>query len=128
MQNSGSYSVPHFHNRLVRWGKLRTSTVPLLVLLEPISESMLQGIIISWLMDYYFGISAMAFFLLHLLVWFLFDYTLISIVQVRNLTCLYIALKVIQVDSKIKLTNMSNKTFSLSCHMFAWQQLVLSNS
>ena len=89
MQNSGVYSVEHFHNRLVRWGKLRASTVPLLVILEPISESIMQGIVISWVMEYFFGISAMAFFMLHLLVWFLFDYSLLNIVQVTSLSILH---------------------------------------
>ena len=30
-------------------------------------------------------------------------------------------------DSKIKLANISDKTSSLSCHMFPWQRLYLSN-
>ena len=47
--------------------------------------------------------------------------------KLRNLTCSYIALKPIQVDSKIKLANISDKTSSLSCHMFPWQRLYLSN-
>ena len=81
--------MEHFHNRLVRWGKLRASTVPLLVILEPISESIMQGIVISWVMEYFFGISAMAFFMLHLLVWFLFDYSLLNIVQVTSLSFLH---------------------------------------
>ena len=47
--------------------------------------------------------------------------------KLRNLTCSYIALKPIQVSSKIKLANISDKTSSLSCHMFLWQRLDLNN-
>ena len=45
----------------------------------------------------------------------------------RNLTCLYIVLKPIQVDSTIKQTIIFDKTDSLSCHMFPRQQLYFSN-
>lgn len=44
MQNSGFYSVEHFHNRLTRWGRLRVATVPTLLFLEPVSECILQGL------------------------------------------------------------------------------------
>ena len=38
----------------------------------------------------------------------------------------YIALKPIQVDSKIKLLNISDKTSSLSCHMFHGKDFALA--
>ena len=47
--------------------------------------------------------------------------------KLRSLTCFYIALKFIQVDSRIQLAIISDRTASLSCHMFPWQQLYLSN-
>lgn len=81
MQNSGFYSVEHFHNRLTRWGRLRMATVPTLLFLEPISECILQGLLLSWCVEYVFGVSPMAFFLMHVLVWFLIDYTLLRICQ-----------------------------------------------
>ncbi|XP_060583307.1 ceramide glucosyltransferase-B-like [Ruditapes philippinarum] len=81
MQNSGAYSVDHFHQRLTRWGRLRVATVPTLLVLEPLSECILQGLLISWCVEYLFGLSSMAFFLMHVLVWFLVDYTLLNICQ-----------------------------------------------
>lgn len=81
MQNSGLFSVELFHKRLVRWGQLRAATVPTLIFLEPISECFLQGVLISWSIEYLFGVSSMAFFLLHVLVWFLVDYTLLRTCQ-----------------------------------------------
>ena len=47
--------------------------------------------------------------------------------KIRNLTCVYAALKHILVDSLIILAYISDKTTLLSCHMFPWQQLFLSN-
>ena len=47
--------------------------------------------------------------------------------KLRNLTCLYIALKSIQVDSESKQPNISDETSSISCNMLPWQWLYLSN-
>ncbi|KAL4223662.1 hypothetical protein ACF0H5_017130 [Mactra antiquata] len=81
MQNSGFYSVDHFHKRLTRWGQLRVATVPTLLILEPLSECIVLGFIVSLCVEYVFGLSALAFFLMHILVWFLIDYTLLNICQ-----------------------------------------------
>ncbi|XP_022340706.1 ceramide glucosyltransferase-like [Crassostrea virginica] len=80
-QNSGQYSMGHFHQRLIRWSQLRISLLPHLILFEPLSECMLMGVIASWAAEYIFGISSMGFFLMHVLVWFLFDYTLLTCVE-----------------------------------------------
>ena len=45
----------------------------------------------------------------------------------RNLTCLYLSFKHIQVDSRIHMALIPDLTSSLSCHRFPWQQLYLSN-
>ena len=47
--------------------------------------------------------------------------------KLRNLTCLYIALKSIQVDSQLKLENISDETSLISCNTLPWQLLYLSN-
>lgn len=41
-----------------------------------------MGVIASWAAEYIFGISSMGFFLMHVLVWFLFDYALLTCVEV----------------------------------------------
>lgn len=81
MQNSGYCSIGDFHKRLIRWSMLRASLLPHLMFFEPLSECMLLGVIVSWAMEYMFGISPMGFFLLHVLLWFLCDYTLLRIVE-----------------------------------------------
>ncbi|KAL5017616.1 hypothetical protein ScPMuIL_007205 [Solemya velum] len=81
MQNSGQVSITDIHKRLIRWGSLRRKMLPHLVLLEPISECFVQGFAISLSLSYLFDISPMVVFLLHVLVWFLSDYTLMGICE-----------------------------------------------
>ncbi|KAK3083877.1 hypothetical protein FSP39_004465, partial [Pinctada imbricata] len=81
LQNSGHYSISHFHQRLVRWSQLRISLLPQLIFLEPLSECMLMGVVASWAVEYVFGISPMAFFLMHVLCWFLCDYCTLTTVE-----------------------------------------------
>lgn len=85
MQNCGSYSIAEFHKRLIRWSQLRTSMIPMFIILEPLSECMMLGVLASLAAEYMFDISPMAFFLLHVLVWFLLDYILMQIVENQSL-------------------------------------------
>ncbi|KAK3091111.1 hypothetical protein FSP39_017199 [Pinctada imbricata] len=80
-QNSGQYSIPHLHNRLTRWAKLRTAMCPSLIFFEPISQCLVVGTLGSWSMSFLFGWTASVIFLVHILVWFLLDYILIKIVE-----------------------------------------------
>jgi len=61
MQNSGTYSVDQFHNRLVRWCQLRVATVPTLIFFEPISECLLSGKFIKTMIT---GVKTKRFYLL----------------------------------------------------------------
>ncbi|XP_005106100.2 ceramide glucosyltransferase-B [Aplysia californica] len=81
LQNSGNTSLSDFHKRLVRWSQLRISMVPTLIVIEPVGESIVLGVLASWATMFLFDASPLAFFLSHLLVWFLFDYILIRIVE-----------------------------------------------
>ena len=53
------------------------------MVLEPLSECMLMGVCASWALEYLFGISSMGVFLMHILLWFLLDYSLLRIIEVR---------------------------------------------
>jgi hypothetical protein len=44
---------------------------------------MLVGLTASWAIEYLFGISSMGIFLMHILVWFLLDYSMLRLVEVR---------------------------------------------
>lgn len=81
LQNSGNCEISDFHKRLVRWAKLRMTLLPTLIVLEPLGESVIQGAVASLAAGYLLEMSPLAFFIGHLLVWFLSDYILIRIVQ-----------------------------------------------
>jgi len=80
---NGPYSRDK-HNVYVcwRWAKLRASLLPLTIILEPVSESLILGAIVSWAVNMLFCWSPLAFLFVHCLVWFLLDYVLLLVVQV----------------------------------------------
>lgn len=53
-----------------------------LVLVEPMSECMIVGAIASWSVSILFHWDFLAFYLIHILCWFLSDWMLLTIVQV----------------------------------------------
>lgn len=67
---------------LTRWGKLRTPIIPLASLLEPLSECVPLGVIMSWCVWMMFNINPAMFFLAHCMIWFTFDLLLMYTVQV----------------------------------------------
>lgn len=81
MQNCGQYSVGQFHDRLVRWAQLRSAMLPTLIILEPMSECIVMGVAASLAVQYLFDFSAMGYFLLHVLLWFILDYLMFRIVM-----------------------------------------------
>lgn len=84
---------------LCRWTKLRSSLLPLTIIMEPVSESLILGAIVSWAASTLFGWSPLAFFFVHCLVWFLLDYILLLVVQVLTVsTTLLSKLNCVSVD------------------------------
>ncbi|XP_063219452.1 ceramide glucosyltransferase-like isoform X2 [Bacillus rossius redtenbacheri] len=80
-QNSGICEVRSFLARLTRWAKLRVAMVPFTIVLEPLSECMVLGACASWAASFLFNLEPCSFYLVHILVWFLLDWILLSIVQ-----------------------------------------------
>ncbi|XP_050527625.1 ceramide glucosyltransferase [Daktulosphaira vitifoliae] len=82
LQNSGTLDLYRFHDRLRRWVKLRAAMVPHTIVLEPLSECLILGALAAWsthtLMPM---IDPYAFYLVHILVWFLLDWILLNIMQ-----------------------------------------------
>ena len=72
---------------LFRWAKLRAAMIPITILLEPMTECMLLGLLSAWAVFYLFYWDPISFFLIHVLVWFLMDWILIHIVQNGSLPC-----------------------------------------
>nr|CAD7198902.1 unnamed protein product [Timema douglasi] len=80
-QNSGLCEISSFQARLTRWAKLRVAMVPFTIILEPLSECMVLGAFASWAVSFLFNWDPLSFYLVHILLWFLCDWILISIVQ-----------------------------------------------
>ena len=57
--------------------------VPHTILLEPLSECLVLGILAAWSISFLFWIDPFAIYLFHVLVWFLLDYMLLNVIQVR---------------------------------------------
>uniref|UniRef100_U5ET80 ceramide glucosyltransferase n=1 Tax=Corethrella appendiculata TaxID=1370023 RepID=U5ET80_9DIPT len=81
LQNSGICDISNFQARLTRWAKLRVAMLPSTILLEPMSECMIVGLMASWAVNILFKWNSLVFYLIHILVWFLSDWILLSIVQ-----------------------------------------------
>jgi len=81
LQSSATPDIESFHNRISRWAKLRFAMVPHTILLEPLSECLILGIIASWALNFLFSLDPFAVYLFHILTWFLLDFLLLSIIQ-----------------------------------------------
>ncbi|XP_045604183.1 ceramide glucosyltransferase [Procambarus clarkii] len=80
-QNAGICRVKIFLSRLTRWCKLRIAMVPHTILLEPLSECMVLGLIVSWAATIVLRADYLVFFLFHTLSWSLADWIMLNIVQ-----------------------------------------------
>ena len=73
--------------------------IPMTILLEPLTECMLLGLLSAWSVFYLFRWDPISFFLIHILVWFLMDWILIHIVQNGALPCNKFEFLVSKIDS-----------------------------
>lgn len=80
-QNAGICRVKTFLSRLTRWCKLRIAMVPHTILLEPFSECMVLGLVVSWAATVLLRADYLTFFLFHTLTWSLADWIMLNIVQ-----------------------------------------------
>ena len=90
LQNNANYSVPAWKKRMVRWCKLRLKLTPA-AWLEPLQECFLLGLATSWTVHFLFAWNSLVFFLVHVLGWFVCDYVILSIAQVRPFHSLLLA-------------------------------------
>lgn len=64
-----------------RWTRLRLTMEPFPAIFEPLTESVVIGLLASWAASYLWEFSSMLFFIKHLLLWFVLDYVLLRCVQ-----------------------------------------------
>jgi len=80
-QNSGEGGVALFQNRLTRWSKLRNAMLPHLILIQPLSDCVILGLGSAWAVLHLFSWDPLAFFFIHLLLWYIMDWILLLVVQ-----------------------------------------------
>ncbi|XP_025196066.1 ceramide glucosyltransferase [Melanaphis sacchari] len=83
LQNNGGIELSKFQDRLRRWVKLRIAMVPHTIILEPLSECLILGACAAWAANTLSGgsIDPYAFYMIHVLVWFLLDWILLNVMQ-----------------------------------------------
>ncbi|CAG5123396.1 unnamed protein product [Candidula unifasciata] len=81
LQNSGHTSLSTFHDRLIRWTKLRNATVITTMFFEPPYQCLMQGLIMAFVTEHLFSWIPLVFFMGHVLVWFILDYILLCVIQ-----------------------------------------------
>lgn len=59
--------------------------VPVITLFEPLSECMVIGGCAAWAVSVLFNWDSLGFYLIHILLWFISDWILLSIVQVNQI-------------------------------------------
>lgn len=64
--------------------------LPLVIIFEPLSECMVIGACTAWAVSVLFQWDVLGFYLVHILVWFLLDWILLSVVQVYFINVIYI--------------------------------------
>lgn len=67
--------------RITRWIKLRIAVLPLNIVLEPIIGCTVLSCLTCWSVSVLFHWEALVFFLMHVLLWLLSDWLMLSIVQ-----------------------------------------------
>ncbi|KPL96858.1 ceramide glucosyltransferase-like protein [Sarcoptes scabiei] len=85
-QNANTADIETFRKRITRWAKLRIAMIPHMILLEPLSECFVLGALASWAISHLSQVDPFAIYLFHILLWFLLDYFLLSIIQKSSLT------------------------------------------
>ncbi|KAJ3210301.1 hypothetical protein HDU67_005420 [Dinochytrium kinnereticum] len=78
-QPLGKLSLQDYFMRRARWTRIRKYTVVGATLFEPFSESIVNALLAAHGMQFYFGISAVTYFLIHMTFWFLIDVTIATI-------------------------------------------------
>ena len=64
-----------------RWAKLRAAMIPSTILMEPLTECMLLGLLTAWAVSFLLHWDPITFFFVHIAVWFIMDAILIRVVQ-----------------------------------------------
>lgn len=85
-QSLAQTSVAAYKDRMVRWLRLRLNMMPLVSgFMEPMTECIPLGIYGSWALYHFLGFNPYMFFIIHICLWLVSDYILLSMVQNKSL-------------------------------------------
>lgn len=81
LQNCALSEVRGFIDRHTRWIQLRIAMLPFLIIAEPFSHCLIVGATAAWAAKIILNWDPIAFYLIHILVWFILDWIIFTIVQ-----------------------------------------------
>uniref|UniRef100_A0A1I7XZY5 ceramide glucosyltransferase n=1 Tax=Steinernema glaseri TaxID=37863 RepID=A0A1I7XZY5_9BILA len=81
LQNAAGVTIASFHDRMFRWMKLRLSMVPLLLLLDPLHDCFVSGLIGALSASRLLGVSFLSYYSVHVAFWLLCDLSLVLILE-----------------------------------------------
>ncbi|VEL07480.1 unnamed protein product [Protopolystoma xenopodis] len=79
-QNSPAPTVSQFHSRIFRWYQLRLAMLPQSAIAEPVTQCLTNGLICAFAWAHLCPglVDPVVYLLVHLLIWFLLDYLMLS--------------------------------------------------
>uniref|UniRef100_A0A0N4ZHG9 ceramide glucosyltransferase n=1 Tax=Parastrongyloides trichosuri TaxID=131310 RepID=A0A0N4ZHG9_PARTI len=81
LQNATPESIASFNERICRWIKLRVAMLPHTIILEPLQECFVSGLLGAIAYRQLFGINPFVFFFCHSVYWCFWDYHLLCTVE-----------------------------------------------
>ncbi|KAK0395804.1 hypothetical protein QR680_001437 [Steinernema hermaphroditum] len=81
LQNAANTDAKRFNDRICRWIKLRVAMLPHTIILEPLQDCLMSGVIGSFSAYYLFEINPVLYFLIHIGYWCTCDYILLTVMQ-----------------------------------------------
>ncbi|CAJ0573175.1 unnamed protein product, partial [Mesorhabditis spiculigera] len=81
MQNAAEVTPQKFSARICRWMKLRVAMLPHTIILEPIQDCLLSGLLAALSASHLFGANPWLYFAIHMVFWFTMDYLLMVTLQ-----------------------------------------------
>ncbi|KAJ3333527.1 hypothetical protein HDU76_007057 [Blyttiomyces sp. JEL0837] len=80
-QPLGEGSLSEYFKRRARWTRIRKYTVVGATMVEPFTESIVNGLLAAYGFHKFFGVPAFGFMILHLILWYIGDVSLVSILD-----------------------------------------------